>query len=340
MAHNIFLKSTGKTESEIMAEDYALYLYEKAGWHGLGTVSKEKKNRHEIAEICAMDFEAQKVEMFAGASFLPVPDKFAVVNPNRGDVLGVVGNDYTITQWSEIFDFVESFRDFMPEGLTYESAGLLGNGAKGFVQIRLGEAFKFGTDEIAPFLYVFNSMDGTKSITIAPTTTRIVCQNTLEMAFRDSKGRFRAAAHSIRHTSNSAERLEIARQEIRQASAVWATMKEDLKRMSDTKAPENFIDKLINDVFGEIEKDAKQNTKTRRENVINRVNEIFNSRTSKGTSQDSVFSYYSALNEYMQYDSTVHGTGTIQTFARLESDMLGKIRADKLSAYEAALNYI
>lgn len=340
MAHNIFLKNSGKAAAEIMPEDYAIYLYEKAAWHGLGTVSKEKKNRHEISEICAMDFEAEKVELFAGSSFLPVPDKFAVVNPNRGDVLGVVGNDYTITQWREIFDFVESFRDFLPDGLTYESAGLLGNGSKGFIQIRLGDSFKFGNNEIVPYLYIFNSMDGTKAIIIAPTTLQIVCQNTLEMAFRDSKNNFRASSHSIRHTPNSSERMETARREILKANTVWAAMQEDIKRMSDTKAPENFIDKLIIDVFGEVEKDASSNTKTRRENLIANVHAIYNSRTGKETHGDSVWSVYSALNEHLQYHSTVHGKGTAQTFARLESDMLGKIRADKLSAYEAALQYV
>lgn len=340
MAHELYIKN-GLSAKDATPEDYALYLYKNPGWHGLGTVSDKVLPYSQVMEIAAMDFVAEKQELFAGPSLIPVPEKYANIDTKTGNVLGVVGEDYVNVQWDFVFSLIESMREFLPHGLVYESAGRLGNnGARGFIQIQLGDAFTFGNDSIVPYLNVYKSMDGSLSLTFAPTTVRVVCANTLEMAIRDAKSKFRSAMHSVRHAGDPETRAILAKNEIIRSSAIWAGMQEDLKKLSDTKAPENFVERFIVDVFGETPKDASPNMLTRIEKRNDKIWELYNGKTGVQISGDAIMSGYSAVNEYLQYHSLVHGEGTEQAFRRLESDMLGGIRGAKLNAYEKALAYV
>ncbi len=71
---------------------------------------------------------------------------------------------------------------------------------------RLPQRFIIAGDEITPYFVVMNSHDASCSIKVAMMPIRVVCQNTLNLAFRSAKRTWTA-----KHTSNIMERIEDAR---------------------------------------------------------------------------------------------------------------------------------
>jgi len=53
-----------------------------------------------------------------------VPDKFATVREDTGEILGVVGNNYNICQNEDAFDFI----NYMSNDIKFERAGQTASG--------------------------------------------------------------------------------------------------------------------------------------------------------------------------------------------------------------------
>jgi len=70
------------------------------------------------------------------------------------------------------------------EGVRFETAGSLHEGRKVWMLAKLPNSYTLGGEEIAPYLVFSNSHDGNSSIRVAMTLIRVVCQNTLNLAFK------------------------------------------------------------------------------------------------------------------------------------------------------------
>jgi len=95
---------------------------EKA-WHGLGTIIENCPDLTSAIELARLGFEVIKQPIFIEGGKV-VPDKFATVRTDTGDILGVVGNQYHVVQNKEAF----SFFDFLKDEACFETGGVLNNG--------------------------------------------------------------------------------------------------------------------------------------------------------------------------------------------------------------------
>jgi len=106
--------------------------------------------------------------------------------------LGTHGDRYVPIQNKEVFELAYALGD----DVKVESAGSLFNGKKLFVLLRGNSIDVAGKDQVDPYLGLFNSHDGSLSLSAMPTSVRIVCNNTLTMALREGKSKMFRVMHT------------------------------------------------------------------------------------------------------------------------------------------------
>ncbi|MDN3694233.1 DUF932 domain-containing protein [Chryseobacterium tructae] len=212
MAHNLnFNNRTGK---------YSFFSVKEKAWHNLGQIVEDYPTSEEAIRFAGLDYEVEKSPLFTKAtgiietldglvmnnSELEISNYFANIRTDNNMVLGVVGKDYHIVQNREAFSF---FDDIVGggAGISYETAGALGNGERIFITAKLPDYIRVGNgDDITEkHIFLTTSHDGSGSITAAFTPVRIVCQNTLYASLKNMSNVVR-----IKHTAGAKQRLDDA----------------------------------------------------------------------------------------------------------------------------------
>ena len=171
-------------------------------WHGIGTVVEECPCSEEAIKLAGLDWKVEQRDVYTD-NWKLVPGYKANVRDYDQSVLGVVSDRYQVVQNEEAFAFTDRLLD---SGVRYETAGALQGGRRTFLLARLPQRFIIAGDEITPYFVIMNSHDGGCAIKAAMTPVRVVCQNTLNLAFRTAKRTWTA-----KHTSNIMERIDDAR---------------------------------------------------------------------------------------------------------------------------------
>jgi len=209
----------------------------KPAWHGLGRIfdadGSEAPDSMTALRLAHLDWTVRKVRacydvrelsMEAGADPFPcwedgeartvrsAPDRFLTVRTDTGDVLGSVGNDYSIVQNREAFSFLDGL---LEDGqLRYESAFALAGGRRVCLLARMPGIEKVADgDVMLSYLLLRTAHDGTSSLVLTPTKIRVVCANT--EAYAIGQARSAGTMISLRHSGDMSAKL-------RQAGALLA----------------------------------------------------------------------------------------------------------------------
>ena len=148
-----------------------------------------------------MDYEVAKVPLLAeiaGVGNIVIADKFATIRKDTNDVLGVVGSRYLPIQNKDTFTFFDSI---VGQGQAiFQTAGVLGLGERVFITAKMPNYIRIaGTDDISEtYVILTSSHDGSGAVICALTNVRIVCQNSLRLALKNTINKV-----SIRHTKNA-----------------------------------------------------------------------------------------------------------------------------------------
>jgi len=240
MAHNInFNEQTGK---------HSFFSVKEKAWHGLGQIVQDYPTSTEALKFAGLDYEVTKEDIYTTSyncdgqpmDFTKrIRTHFATIRKDTGDVLGVVGKDYEIVQNKDAFTFFDSIVGGY--GIQYETAGALGKGERIFITAKLPDYIKVGNDDlIEQYLFLTTSHDGFGSITAAFTPIRIVCNNTLNAAFRNCSN-----AIKIRHTSNVKDRLEQAHKVMGISYKLSEYLETSFNQWSKVRITDNQVMKLI-----------------------------------------------------------------------------------------------
>ena len=162
------------------------YSYRKPAWHRLGTVSHDAHSAREAGDIIGVPIIYERpvlIDMGNGQTLKPrhlkaIVGKVSKNGVTQSETYAVVSDRYvTIShdQFLTIFDTITHSR--------VETLGLLGNGSTLFLTAPM-PTFDIKGDEIKNYLLMYNTLDGVSSIRCQPTSVRVVCQNTLQAAFR------------------------------------------------------------------------------------------------------------------------------------------------------------
>ena len=304
MPHNIQILSDGR---ECFVENS---LKERA-WHGLGTTFDRPLTMKEALEGCHANWEVEKRDLFFPSAelgkvlmsnekmtaqefmrlFSKVGNVKTTVRTDLEQSLGVVSDKYGIVQNVEAFDFIDTltggkFGDKTP---TIECAGVLGNGERIFVTAKLNEqiALANNANDLVEMYFVFTtSHDGTGAVNCLVTPIRVVCQNTLNYAFKHNSGRL-----SFKHTLNVSKRLDLAEKGNFERAASCLKLAEGYKkyfeenaielakiRLNDKQVENILVDALLTPQVQKIYYKNGQNINhedipTRSQNIITNVTE-------------------------------------------------------------------
>lgn len=177
-------------------------------WHRLGKVISSAATSAEAIKLAVLDWLVEQQPMYL-ANGNKVPGRVANVRSDTGAVLGVVGTGYKPFQNAEAFEFMDTL---VGEKLAmFETAGAIRDGKTVWMLARIPKELRAaGEDVIHPYILLTNGHDGTRALRILPTTVRVVCNNTLNLALSDGAN----TGFTLNHSKRLAGRVEDAREKL------------------------------------------------------------------------------------------------------------------------------
>lgn len=205
-------------------------------WHGLGQKLDQKAPIDVWAKAAGMDMHLAELPVQNGSVI--VPDKKIIYRTDTNEGLSVVGDRYKVVQPIEVLEF---FKEYVGDQAQLETAGVLKKGKVYWALARLDGEINIAGDVTLPYLMLSSSCDGSRATSARMTSVRVVCNNTLSMAYRGQ------ADVSIRHNSHfNANEMHRQLQDQYVSLKSYAASLKALAKMKVTDSwAENFLKKVI-----------------------------------------------------------------------------------------------
>lgn len=157
-------------------------------WHQLGNELPPKQSIETWTREAGMDWNIMETPVrymaeTSGAlgAIMSFEDQKVLYRSDSKEALSVVGSRYQVVQPREVLEFYRDLTEL--SGFELETAGVLKAGRKFWALARTGKQAKLkGTDVVNGYLLLATSCDGSLATTATPTTIRVVCSNTLNLA--------------------------------------------------------------------------------------------------------------------------------------------------------------
>ena len=281
-----------------------------AAWHNLGTVLDHSFTAEEaMTEGLLGGWNVRTQPMWTtdpNGGTLAIPGRNAVVRDNpvvkgQVDVLGDVGSSYHIIQNEQHAGLLNALVD--ESGAHFETAGALYGGRQVFITMKLPGHIRIGgVDQIENYIAAVNSHDGSMSFTLMVTPIRVVCANTLNVAFQEKSGVFR-----VRHTSGAEKNLQTqARQALDITFGYLEGFQEEAERLINTTMTQSQFEEIISREFG-AEEDATAAIVTRAENRIEEMQMLFADANTHESVRNTAWAGFNALAEWADHFAPTRG---------------------------------
>ena len=215
------------------------YVREKP-WHGLGTEVKEAPTSADALVYAGLDWSVIQKEVYTEDGTM-IPGYKANLRDTDSAALGIVSDRYKVVQNEDAFRFTD---DLLGAGVAYETAGALQGGRKVWMLARMPHRYIIAGDEIAPYMVVMNSHDGSSGIKVAMTPIRVVCQNTLNLALGSAK-----RIWTTRHTENVMSRVHEARETLLLAEAYMGELGRSIDALSQIRLTDKKVTEFMQEFF-------------------------------------------------------------------------------------------
>lgn len=243
--------------------------------------------------------------------------------------LGIVSDRYRIVQPGDVLEF---FRDIVGTGgLELETAGSLDGGKKVWALAKTGDGFSImGQDRVEGYVLLSTSFDGSMATRAQFTSVRVVCNNTLQLAAKDTKG-----AVIVPHSSTfDATGVKI---DLGLIHGAFSTFEDQAQELAQRKLTNEEAMKLLAQVMvpSSTDKEFDQSTvSTKRFNQVLTVFDLYqhagrgsNLRSAAGTAWGLV----NAVTEYVDHHAARN------TNNRFRSGQFGPGATMKQDAFNRAL---
>jgi phage/plasmid-like protein (TIGR03299 family) len=203
-----------------------------------------------------------------------------------------VGGRYEIVQNAEAFIFFDSITE--AGAAIFETAGALGNGERIFISAKMPEFINIAGTEDNTEIYVIltSSHDGSGSIVAAITPIRVVCQNTLNAALKNTKNKI-----SIRHTANAKYNLENAHKLLGITHRYTQELNECFNFLAKKSITDEQVKKLVQDLFKSEKEDSSR---------IKKIQEAVFASYHTGIGQNEImgtaWGAYNGITHYLDHD--------------------------------------
>lgn len=161
----------------------------EAIWHGLGQALEPGKSVDEWIEAAGFNWNIESSPaLFHDDKGVAqeFPDKMVLRRSDTQDPISIVSEGFKIVQPKQVIEF---FRDLTERhGMQLSTAGILGNGKRFWALADVGKEIEIVSgDRVKAQLLLTSSADGQQSTMGKFVSTRVVCQNTLDIAMRGGK---------------------------------------------------------------------------------------------------------------------------------------------------------
>jgi phage/plasmid-like protein (TIGR03299 family) len=312
MSHNL----------DITAGQAAFVSARQDAWHQLGQVLPDTFTAEEAMTHGLLGgWNLRKVPLLAdlGATVevngvptrmtIPVSDRFAVIRDNpvvagQVDVLGDVGKAYQIIQNEDLANLINTVVD--QSGAHFETAGALDGGRKVWLSLALPGHIKVGgVDRVDNYINIMTSHDGSTATSIMVTPVRVVCQNTMNLAFQQATNMFK-----VRHTVGAHKILiQQAREALDFTFNYLEGFQQEAEQLINTTMTQTTFDQLIAREFG-VSQDAPAPTVTRTQNKLDQMSYLFNDAATHAEVRGTAWAGLNALTEWYDHFSPVRGVAT------------------------------
>ena len=262
-------------------------------WHGLGKRMPEGKNLgvQEAIAAAGLDWRVDLRRLYTedGHTLLNVLERYAVCRQKDNAILGIVGQDYTPLQNEEAFAWFQPFLD--NADVTLETAGSLRGGSQVWILAKIQGANMTvgGNDEVAHYVLLSNSHDGSLPVRVGFTPIRVVCNNTLCLAHESQASkllRVRHTARLLKNLDDIREIMDIAHKEF------YATVEQYRTLMKRAINQNDFV-KYVKLVFNLSEKGGKE--------LIPNIAYLVDHGRGSELAGQTYWGAYNAVTEYLNY---------------------------------------
>jgi phage/plasmid-like protein (TIGR03299 family) len=162
----------------------------KTPWHGCGEKLEVGQPIEAWLTAARLEWELKRlpVQYLVAGELKAMDNRFVLIRSDTEEALSVVSGDYHVVQPREILEFYRTL--VHQHGYSLETAGALNGGRKVWALAKTGidgNVGEDGQDRLAAYLLLATSCDKTLATTVAFTSIRVVCQNTLSFAANDVK---------------------------------------------------------------------------------------------------------------------------------------------------------
>jgi len=300
-------------------------------WHGLGNQLSEQQPINVWLKEAGMDWTIEQSDVLFNADnaalhIRPYADSKVLFRSDSLTPLSVVSNRYKVVQPHEVLNF---YKDLVSvSGFELETAGVLKGGRKLWALAKTGQESRIkGNDRIKAYLLLATSCDGTLCTTAQFTSVRVVCNNTLQMATRDSSGAVKVPHSTKFDPMQVKEALGIG-------FAQWDSFMRNLKQLSQRSVSPVEADQYLRVVLNEPEyrKDIP-NSK-----VFEKVSRLYlgdGMGSDYSAANGTTWGLLNAVTEYVDHHRRARNQDN-----RLDSAWFGQGAQLKQKALEQALTFI
>jgi len=294
-------------------------------WHRLGTKVDENLTPAEFQQAAGLDWNVVPVPAYAEYKGEKIESGHQMlIRDIDSKPLTMITGNWNPVQNDEAFGF---FNEFCQTGaMKMETAGSLKGGQWVWALAKSTEAFTlFGGDEIESYLLFSNPHIYGRSIDIQFTPTRVVCNNTLNVALsEDSQNRVRMNHRTAFDADSAKEMLGLAAEKMNK-----------FKTMAMFMGTKSYKDEIVKEYFDEVFPGYSKKEGEKRESSRNAVRafEILETQPGAEFAKGSWWQAFNATTYMID-----HEIGKSDE-SRLTSNWYGMNKTKKIKALEKAVEY-
>ena len=337
MAHELDMESDGTVR-------FAYNARNGDPWHVLGVPVDGYGTIDEMLMAASAEFDVLGVPIYvqgADGSHVQVPDKFATVRhvehfgqdgfTTRTDVLGVVGHGYRIEQNRESMEFALDCIGAAKTEAMFDCVGVLMGGRQFFAYVRLDPLFidPHGiNDEIQRGVCVRNAHDGSLSLCVYPTNTRVVCWNTATWSMDEASRKGQVVR--VRHTVNKDRYKEAARNAMGLAESLRKAFVKQAEKLLALPATFTDVKRVADELWKEADEDSSKRAVTMYDQRIEKLERLWLADTNSGGYGANRWAAWNTITEYLDHHRG--GSATSRAISAISIDGAVADKKDKAAS--------
>lgn len=328
MAHEISIREDGMAEFAFSGPRSAI-------WHGLG----QSVSDADLADLdhwkraAGLDWEVLRSPTTYSAfnqktgqvENITVPNSNVLFRSDTMEHLGIVSEGFKIIQPAEVVDFFDSL--LTHNGFKMSSAGALFGGRKFWALANTGmDADVSDGDRIDGNLLLITAVDGTMATTARFVTTRVVCNNTLQVAVRNKTDKPIVRVTHHRNFDPDAVKIDLGLMD-----KSWSEFMKNMKTLTKKKLSQGETRRIYENVLFDKNKSREDQGWGVNKEIDSLLDLAFNgsgSDMSKGTA----FGALCGATEFY-----THGTGRRDPSHQFWSGYMGEGEAKKQKILDALM---